>query len=33
MPLVVVASQNPVKVQAVQDGFAKMFPEDTFAFE
>lgn len=33
MSHVIVASQNPVKIQAVQDGFTKMFPAETFAFQ
>lgn len=33
MPQVIIASQNPVKIQAVQDGFAKMFPEGIFSFQ
>lgn len=33
MPHVIIASHNPVKVQAVKDGFTKMFPEKSFIFE
>lgn len=29
---VVIASQNPVKINAVEQGFAKMFPNETFEF-
>ncbi|MBL8157006.1 MAG: inosine/xanthosine triphosphatase [Anaerolineae bacterium] len=31
MPLIVVASQNPVKIQAALDGFQRSFSESTFA--
>jgi len=31
--LVVVASQNPVKLLAAQEGFQKMFPDKSFMFE
>jgi inosine/xanthosine triphosphatase len=30
---VVIASQSPVKEEAVKRGFAMLFPDDTFAFE
>jgi inosine/xanthosine triphosphatase len=30
MKTIVIASQNPVKLQAVQDGFHRMFPEEEF---
>lgn len=33
MKIVVIASQNPVKVQAVQDGFDRMFPGEEFSFQ
>lgn len=33
MKNVVIASQNPVKVQAAQAGFQKLFPEDEFTFQ
>jgi inosine/xanthosine triphosphatase len=29
---IIVASKNPVKIQAAQDGFARMFPGEEFAF-
>lgn len=29
---VVIASKNPVKIQAVKDGFEKMFPDEKFEF-
>ena len=32
MKKVVIASQNPVKIQAVRYGFKAMFPHDTFEF-
>ena len=32
MKSIIVASKNPVKIQAAQDGFARMFPEGDFAF-
>lgn len=32
MPLVIIASSNPVKLRAVQDGFQRMFPEQAFEF-
>ena len=32
MKKVIVASKNPVKIQAVKDGFEKMFPGDAFEF-
>lgn len=31
METIVVASQNPVKIQSVRRGFARTFPEDAFA--
>ena len=30
---VIIASQNPVKLRAVKEGFTKMFKEETFSFE
>ncbi len=33
MPTIVVASTNPVKIEAVRLGFAKMFPDQVFRFE
>ena len=33
MKTVVVASKNPVKLKAVEQGFAKMFPEEEFSFQ
>lgn len=33
MPRVIVASTNPVKLRAVQDGFQRMFPEQSFEFQ
>jgi inosine/xanthosine triphosphatase len=33
MKTVIVASQNPIKVQAAQDGFMRMFPGDDFTFQ
>ncbi|MFZ5390783.1 MAG: inosine/xanthosine triphosphatase [Patescibacteria group bacterium] len=33
MDLVIIASQNPVKIQAVKDGFAAMLPGKEFIFE
>jgi len=33
MPVVVIASKNPVKVQAVKIGFERMFPEEPFEFQ
>lgn len=33
MHLVVVASTNPTKLRAVQSGFARMFPNETFDFK
>ncbi len=30
MKKIVVASQNPVKVEAVLNGFERLFPEDRF---
>src|SRR5690554_1184628 len=32
MKTVIVASKNPVKIQAAQEGFARMFPGEEFAF-
>jgi inosine/xanthosine triphosphatase len=32
MKTIIVASKNPVKIQAAQDGFARMFPNEDFAF-
>ena len=32
MKKVIIASKNPVKIQAVQNGFEKMFPDQTFEF-
>ena len=32
MKKVIIASKNPVKIQAVQDGFEKMFPDQAFEF-
>ena len=32
MKKVVIASQNPVKIQAVKNGFERMFPHETFEF-
>lgn len=33
MPIVLVASTNPVKIKATQQGFSKMFPDIAFTFE
>ncbi len=33
MKTVVVASKNPVKVQAAREGFTRMFPEEQFTFQ
>lgn len=33
MPHLVVASRNPVKIQAAQKGFEEMFPQETFTAE
>lgn len=33
MKTIVVASTNPVKIQAVRSGFQKMFPDETFQVE
>jgi len=33
MKTVIVASQNPVKLQAVQEGFARMFPGEEFCIQ
>jgi len=33
MKKVIVASKNPVKINAVKIGFEKMFPEECFVFE
>lgn len=33
MKKIVVASQNPVKIQAVQEGFAQLFPSQQFTVE
>lgn len=33
MKTVVVASTNPVKLQAAREGFTRMFPDETFAVE
>jgi inosine/xanthosine triphosphatase len=33
MKRIVVASKNPVKIQAVSHGFAKMFPDQTFQID
>ncbi len=30
---VIIASKNPVKIQAVETGFQQMFPEENFCFE
>ncbi len=32
MPKVIIASKNPVKIQAVKDGFEKMFPNQEFQY-
>jgi inosine/xanthosine triphosphatase len=32
MKSVIVASKNPVKLQAAQEGFARIFPEEEFSF-
>lgn len=32
MKKVIISSLNPTKVQAVQDGFKKMFPAEVFEF-
>jgi len=32
MQKVIIASQNPVKIQAVKEGFEKMFPDKNFEF-
>ncbi len=32
MKKVIIASQNPVKIQAVKNGFEKMFPDENFEF-
>ncbi len=32
MKKVIIASKNPVKIQAVKDGFEKMFPNERFEF-
>ena len=33
MKSVIVASHNPVKLQAAQEGFARLFPQEEFTFE
>jgi len=33
MKTVIVASKNPVKVQAAREGFTRMFPGETFSFQ
>lgn len=33
MPVIVVASTNPVKLEAARRGFARMFPGESFTFE
>lgn len=33
MTLVVVASQNPVKISATEDGFSRMFPDTDFQYQ
>lgn len=33
MKTVIVASKNPVKIQAARQGFTRMFPGETFAFQ
>ncbi len=33
MQTVIVASQNPVKIRAVQEGFTRMFPGEVFDFQ
>lgn len=33
MKRVIIASTNPVKIKAVQQGFGKMFPQETFEFQ
>jgi non-canonical (house-cleaning) NTP pyrophosphatase len=33
MKTIVVASTNPVKLQAARSGFARMFPDETFTVE
>lgn len=33
MKTVIVASQNPVKLQAAREGFARMFPAEEFTFQ
>ncbi|MBN1148690.1 MAG: inosine/xanthosine triphosphatase [Anaerolineales bacterium] len=33
MKTVIVASKNPVKIQAVRSGFERMFPRETFDFQ
>jgi len=33
MKTVIVASNNPIKIHAARQGFARMFPAETFAFE
>lgn len=30
MKTIIIASKNPVKIQAAREGFARMFPEETF---
>lgn len=32
MKAVIIASQNPVKIQAAEEGFARMFPGEEFSF-
>lgn len=33
MKKVIIASKNPVKINSVQEGFYKMFPDEEFSFE
>lgn len=33
MPLIIVASLNPVKIEATRQGFSRMFPHQTFEFQ
>ena len=33
MPIIIVASTNPVKIAAIRNGFSKMFPDTTFALK
>ncbi|MFQ5616647.1 MAG: inosine/xanthosine triphosphatase, partial [Anaerolineales bacterium] len=33
MPIIIIASQNPVKIEAARHGFQAMFPEMAFSFE